>query len=114
MTAPTATSELLACEVAVLRALEMAGKRCRNVSRERRKMLIAETPDHLLYTQLPNASSDDACDALLKGAWDHLRLVLPDQPRVYAALDWYVRRLLVTRERHTRADLERVLAVARG
>ena len=49
---------------------------------------------------------------LLEGAWDHLRLVLPGRPKVYALCDWYVRELLVTRQQHTRADLERVLAVA--
>ena len=112
MTVTIDESTVLASEVAVLRALEMAGKRCRNVSRDRRKVLIAETPDHLLYTQLPNASRHEDCDRLLEGAWDHLRLVLPGRPKVYALCDWYVRELLVTRQQLTRADLERVLAVA--
>lgn len=105
----TDTPVFLACEMAVLRALEMAGKRCRNVSRERRKQLIDSTPDYLIYTQLINANTTADCDSILKGAWEHLALVLPDRPDLYAICDRYVRQLLVRRTPHTKAALAAVL-----
>ena len=111
MTAPTATSELHACEVAVLRALEVAGKKS---LRRWSRGSVPDVPAHLLHTHLRIAVTHSDCDKLVAGAWDHLRLVLPGQDRLYRACDWYVRELIVKRQPHTRADLERVLAVAHG
>lgn len=105
MTAPVDVDEFLAAEMAVLQALSMAGKRCRNVSRERRKMLVGSTPDHRIYEHLLNADSPAGCDRLLEGAWDHLRLVLPGRADLVAVCDGYVRNLLVRRAPHTRDGL---------
>lgn len=109
MTTTTGSQELLACEVAVLRALEVAGKK--SLGRNQRGAYPG-VPAHLLHTHLFLASTHDACDRFLVGAWDHLALVLPEQPKLYTAVDWYVRELIVKRRPHTRSDLEAVLAVA--
>lgn len=110
MTAPADTSaELYACEIAVLRALEVAAKRSLG---RRTRGTAPKVPAHMLHTHLCIAATHGDCDRVLTGAWDHLRLVLPGQPRLYAAVDWYVRELIVKRRPHTRADLEAVLAVA--
>lgn len=113
MTAPTATSELLACEVAVLRALEITGKKVRNSSRQYRGQL-SDVPTYLMHTHLHIARTHEECERYLVGAWEHLALVVPDRPKLIQACDWYVRELIVKRHPHTRADLERVLAVAHG
>ncbi|SNS58859.1 hypothetical protein [Rhodococcoides kyotonense] len=99
----------LACEMAVLRALEMAGKRCRGVSRERRKQLISQVPDYLLYMQLHYSDISADADRILDGAWAHLRLVLPGRTDLYQACDRYVRDLLARRTPHTKAALAAVL-----
>lgn len=102
------TDVLYACEVAVLRALEVAGKRGR--TRHHRSML-ADVPVHELHVFLRLATTDEGCDRFLTGAWDHLALVIPDHPRLYSVLDWYTRQLIVQRRPHTRDELRRVLAV---
>ncbi len=109
MTAPTVSQELLACEIAVLRALEVAGKKSlgRNV-----RGVYTGVPAHMLHTRRRIASTHAECDRLLTGAWEHLALVLPGQPKLYQAVDWYVRELIVKSHAHARADLEAVLAVA--
>ncbi|MBF6298219.1 hypothetical protein IU459_11775 [Nocardia amamiensis] len=98
------------CEMAVLRALEVAGKRARNSSRTNRELLAM--PPHEQHTARCLARHPEECDRLLPAAWDHLRIVLPDQPKVITAVDWYVRQLIVTRKPHTSEDLRCVLAVA--
>ncbi|GGG04120.1 hypothetical protein GCM10007304_17810 [Rhodococcoides trifolii] len=108
MTATVTIDEFLACEVAVLRALELAGKRCRgrqNGNPRQNRAHANGVPDYLLYTRLFNADTPDGCDRLLDGAWDHLALVLPGRHAMYEACDIYVRGLLVRREPHTRDRL---------
>lgn len=100
----------MACEIAVLRALELAGKRGRNSSRANRELL--DMPAHEQHTRMYLARTPEECDRLLAGAWDHLRIVLPDSERLITAVDWYVRQLIVTRQRHQRHELYAVLAVA--
>jgi hypothetical protein len=95
--------------MAVLRALEMAGKRCRGVARERRKQLIAQVPDYLLYTQLHFSDISTDADRILDGAWTHLALVVPGRPDLYAVCDRYVRQLLVRRTPHTKAAFAEAL-----
>ncbi|RDI32444.1 hypothetical protein DEU38_103177 [Rhodococcus sp. AG1013] len=109
MTTQTSSQELFACEVAVLRALEVAGKK--SLGRSHRGA-YTDIPAHLLHTHRRIAATHTECDRLLAGAWDHLAIVLPNQPKLYTAVDWYVRELIVKSRPHARADLEAVLAVA--
>ncbi|MGV9742867.1 hypothetical protein [Nocardia farcinica] len=98
------------CELAVLRALELAGKRARNSSRQNRALLTM--PAHEQHTVMCLARTPADCDRLLRDAWVHLQIVLPDHPKIITAVDWYVRELIVARRAHTQQDLRRVLAVA--
>lgn len=109
MTAPTISPELLACEIAVLRALEVAGKK--SLGRNDRGAYTG-VPAHELHTRRRIATNHTECDRLLSGAWEHLAIVLPGQPKVYQAVDWYVRELITKSQPHHRHDLEAVLAVA--
>ncbi|MDH6279521.1 hypothetical protein [Prescottella agglutinans] len=109
MTTHTGSQELLACEIAVLRALEVAGKK--SLGRNQRGIYTG-VPAHMLHTRRRIASSHAECDRLLAGAWEHLTIVLPGQPKLYTAVDWYVRELIVKSQAHDRCDLAAVLAVA--
>lgn len=109
MTAPAKTDRTLACEMAVLRALEVAGKK--SLKRWARGQ-VPDVPAHELHTRLRIANTHDECDKLLAGAWDHLSMVLPDEPKLRLTVDWYVRELIVTRQPHDREALDRYLAVA--
>jgi hypothetical protein len=96
------------CEMAVMRALELAGKRlltapvrgqCRNVK------------PWALHTQLRADVKD--LDRLMSGAWDTIReLGAPDA--VVAALDTYTRGLLATGAPHTTYRLGAALAPSRA
>ncbi|OZC59263.1 hypothetical protein CH276_22715 [Rhodococcus sp. 06-470-2] len=109
MTAATTDRTTLACEMAVLRALEVAGKK--SLKRWARGQ-VPDVPAHLLHTRLRIAQTHEECDKLLVGAWGHLTMVLPDEGRLVVAVDWYVRELIVKRQPHTRQHLDQVLAVA--
>lgn len=101
------TSTSLVVELAVLRALEVAGKRGR-LSREQ---MGVKCPTYAVHVVHELAGEPDGCDRLLAGAWSLLEVVVPGQDRLVQALDWYVRQLIVNRVPHTREDLDRVLAV---
>lgn len=111
----TATAEqtLLACEVAVLRALELAAKR--GGVRGRANGHLCEGPPHEWYLSeapVPLHKLDKAVD----GAWVHLTIALAGDPhaaQLLVACDTYLRELLTKRERHDREALRRYLAVAR-
>jgi hypothetical protein len=100
----------LAAELAVLRALEAAGKRGR-LSRSTLGVLKG-TPTHLVHTRVQLAMAPAECDRLLAGVWAHLDLILPGEARLVQACDWYVRELIVAQRPHSRRELDRVLAVA--
>lgn len=103
----TATTDVLyACEMAVLRALALAGKRARGSTRLLRGQL-ADIQPHLLHTRMRLSDPDVGTAEALA----HLALVLPDQPRLYQAVDWYVRRLIVEQRAHTTVELRKVLEV---
>lgn len=84
---------LLACDVAVRRALELASKRMLT-----RGFLLNQAlkdlPQYLIYTQLPAVNDDAKGDQLLRGAWT----CLPDQlgaiDGLVRGLDGYARSLL--------------------
>ncbi|WP_282775883.1 hypothetical protein [Nocardia sp. CC201C] len=103
---------MLAVEVGVLRALELAGKRARHTGGRPQRGELWKLDAWEVHTRRRLATTHAQCDRLLTGAWDLLRTVLPDQARVLAAADWYTRELIVTQQPHRAADLRRVLAVA--
>lgn len=107
-------SLLLACEVAVLRALEVAGKRCRTITRgDRFAYLDREgVPLYALHTRVALANDPDEVDRLFVGAWEHLRLVLPRTPAAIKACDQYTRRLVAEKKPHDRKALAEALAEA--
>lgn len=100
--APVATE--VVAELAVLRALEAAGKRARL---PRSCMATAKAvPSHTVHTEFELAADPADCDRLLSGVWDHLQLVLPaDAESLAIACDGYVRELIMRRIPHTRAAL---------
>lgn len=100
----------MACEMGVLRALELAGKR--GITRSARSRIKTDTPPHEYHTRVCLAVTEDDCTPLLADAWEHLAIVLPDCERIVTAMDWYVRRLIVSAQPYRRADLYQVLAVA--
>lgn len=102
---------LLLCELAVYRALEVAGKRMRGMqSRAVRADLVA-CEAHEVHTRISYASLNRRCDDLVKGAWVTLEEVLPGRPALYADLDAYVRELIEGKQPHSRESLRFVLAV---
>jgi hypothetical protein len=110
MTTSAPDCMMLAVEVGVLRALELAGKRARNTGRRSLEAMPGVAAWEV-HTRRRLATSPDDCDRLLRDVWELLSAVL-DQPRIIAAADWYTRQLIVTQQPHRAADLRRVLAVA--
>ena len=94
-------------ELAVLRALEAAGKRARL---PRPVMVEAATlVSHEVHVRFQLARDPAQCDRLLAGVFDHVRLVLPHPDPLVRTVDGYVRQLIVTRTPHHRTALQRVL-----
>lgn len=109
MTTATRSSVYLAAELSVLRALEAAGKRGR-LSRSQMGIVKGE-PTHTVHTIVRLAATPAECERLLSGVWVHLQLVTEGDGKLIAGLDWYVRELIVHQRKHTRGELDRVLAV---
>ncbi|MRH85999.1 hypothetical protein GFY24_00715 [Nocardia sp. SYP-A9097] len=103
---------MLATEVGVLRALELAGKRARHTGGRPGRGELYKLTAWEVHTHHRLAGTHEQCDRLLIGVWDLLRMVLPDQPRIIEAADWYTRQLIVTGQPHRATELRRVLAVA--
>lgn len=109
---PLITAETLdaLAELAVLRALEAAGKRARlprPCMAEARRL-----PSHTVHTRFTLAGSPADMDRLLDGVWAHLRMVLPAdiaEPTVNAC-DGYVRELISTQCHHQQTLLQHWLA----
>ncbi|MGW4123624.1 hypothetical protein [Nocardia sp. NPDC004711] len=102
----------LAVEVAVLRALELAGKRAHHSSGRSGRGQLYKLPAWQVHTARRLAAAPEQCDRLLVGVWDLLAQVVPDQPRIITAADWYVRQLIVSGRAHQASELRQVLAVA--
>lgn len=103
---------LLAVEVAVLRALELAAKRSRNTGyRGPRADAVRAIEAWEVYTVRRLATTPAECDRLLHKVWDLLAAVQVG-PRVVEAADWYTRQLIISQRPHTPADLRAVLEVA--
>lgn len=103
---------MLAVEVGVLRALELAGKRALRASGRPQRGQTWKVVPWEVHTHRRLATTHQDCDRLLTGVWDLLTTVLPDQPRIVEAADWYVRQLIVGQRLHSPADLRQVLEVA--
>ncbi|WP_433379129.1 hypothetical protein [Streptosporangium sp. CA-115845] len=79
----------LAANVAVMRALEVAGKRL--LTRDRRSQ-YQHLPAWKLHTEIP--AREDDLDRLLADAWTCLQQVLPHRGDLIGVVDEYVRDLL--------------------
>ena len=98
---------LLACEFAVHRALEVAGKRMldRNLRNK-----YQDTPAWLLYTFIE--VDEDKMDYVLSDAWTMFSVSAPEYAHLVPALDEYVRDLLSRGIQHDRSWLTDVLRMA--
>lgn len=107
-----------ACDLAVLRALELIGRRCAKSNRARFGVVAKSGLDwfevHTVWAPEPRA-----VDAALSGAWAVLpRLVSQHgccalvEPDVQVLLDAYVRELVASQRPHDFAELERRLTDA--
>ena len=96
---------------AVLRALELAGKRL--LSRQDRTSFSA-VPQHALHTCIP-VTSDEHGRRMLAGAWDHLQVLAQhldpglDTARLSSVLDQYCLQLMSQQRQHQPQLLARVL-----
>lgn len=107
---------LFACHVAVLRALDVAGKRMLEkihdpqlrARREEMRRQAAGIETHLRHTRLPVDTSE--MDRLLAGAWDSVVVAFPDAgPCLASQLDDYTRALIEGGEPHHIDYLRRAL-----
>lgn len=97
-------------ELAVLRALEAAGKRARLSHPD---MAAARRfPTHEVHVHFPLAERARGCDRLFSGVWDHLQLVLPNPfaEQLAGACDAYVRDRVMRQRPHSRDVLRAALA----
>lgn len=95
---------VLACDVAVRRALEVASKRMLN--RNNRGRTCIGMPSYLVYTCLPPVTDLARQNDVLRDAWN----CLPEEMEwLLPILDLYVRTLLVTGSRHAQDDLRKSL-----
>jgi hypothetical protein len=101
-----------ACDLAVVRALELIGKRCVRADRARYGTLaragLVWHEAHTVWKPEP-----DAVDAALSGAWAILPRLVNEhgccqvaEPALQATLDAYVRELVASSTPHRYADLE--------
>lgn len=90
---------LMACDVAVRRALELASKRMLT-----RGFLLNQSlrdmPQYLIYTRLPAVTDEARQGVLLKGAWESLPEAMCEITGLVEALDSYARSLVATSEQH--------------
>lgn len=108
--APRLTAGELAyvAELAVQRALELAGKRLLTRHWRASKPDLNHAPATTLHVHIPAAEHD--LDRLLAGAWDPLLAVVPGADELVGRLDEYVRDLLRTSTAHEARYLARVLS----
>lgn len=101
------------CEVAVLRALDLAGKRLRGSSPRNIRSGLMSIPTHELHANPTLMASSDpkwTSEALLEGAWGHLDLVLPGRHDLIASLNVYVQDLLSQQDLHDPDKLRPIVA----
>lgn len=98
----------LAADVAVVRALEIAGKRMRSKNRPMRGELQPAAEPWLLHTVRPVPAAQ--LDYALEGAWTSVQALCPQLARHVPMLDTYVRQLLQAGVAHESRFLTKVLA----
>lgn len=99
------------CEMAVLRALEHAGKRMRGSSPRNLRSGLMTVPTHELHCNSVVASaSTHTTDSLMEDAWTPLTITLPGREALVADLDDYVRLLIDTRQPHDPEWLRPIVA----
>lgn len=104
---PPCEELLSAAHLAVLRALEFAGKRL--ITRARRGELLP-LPAWTRHVNLAVEPAD--LDRLLDGIWDMVAAALPAHPGLVPVLDRYVRDLLLAGQAHELRYLQTALATA--
>lgn len=104
---PPCEELLNTANLAVLRALELAGRRMVPRSEKR---FAPDVPVYERHTALVVELAD--LDRLISGAWDMLTVAMPDRPSLVDVLDAYTREALYAGRRHTLADLRDRLAAA--
>jgi hypothetical protein len=95
-------------EFGAVRALELAGKRMLNNGPRANRGQLRDVEPWAIHTHLQVADADD----VLSGAYNLLRLCLPDQPCIHATIDNYVRERLALQQPHDRERLLTMLAEA--
>jgi hypothetical protein len=104
-----------AVESAVVRALEVAGKKLLGSGGRGDRHRSApgrQVPAWNVHTTVPRPIEDADVDRLLAGAWTTLDAVMPDQPCIRVAADTYCRALLMSGKPHSRDGLVEVLQYA--
>jgi hypothetical protein len=96
---PSEDCLLLACDVAVRRALEVGSKRMLT-RRHLADQSLRTVEPHLIYTRLPAVHETDAQDRILAGAWCSLPEPMLAIPELIPALDGYARSLLASGTDH--------------
>lgn len=104
---PPCEALLSAANLAVLRALEFAGKRL--ITRATRGEMLPK-PEWTRHTYITVSPSD--LDRLLDGVWTLLDEAIPDEIGLSDVLDRYVRELLLAGQEHDRRYLQVALAQA--
>lgn len=104
---PPCEELLTTSHLAVMRALEFAGKRL--ITRAQRGEVLPK-PEWTRHTLLQVVPAD--LDRLLDGVWVLLEAAMPDRPGLSQVLDAYVRELLLAREEHQLRYLQVALARA--
>lgn len=95
---------VLACDVAVRRALELASKRM--LTRNMLSLDLRGVPAWQRYARLPRILDPERQNQLLAGAWS----CMPDElTGILPMLDRYARSLLVTGDLHTTDGLRLVI-----
>jgi hypothetical protein len=104
---------LQAVELAVLRALEIAGKRMLSKAGRTVRGEVTCEPWRI-HTQLPTTLDvgDPSMDRLLEGAYTALDEVMPERPMVRRAVDSYVRQLIAAQRDHSPSALVAALSQA--
>lgn len=96
---------LVASDVTVRRALELAGKRMLTASL---RGMYADLPAHKMHTKVRVSGDESQLDRILAGAWDHVDEAfedIADPARMKALLDRYAKGLINSNMEHNRSLL---------
>lgn len=108
MSCPPCDEVVPLAHLAVLRALELVGRRMIPRSEKRN---APDVPAYEMHTELVAEAAE--LDKLMRGAWDMLAVAMPDRPDLVAALDAYTRTTVFEGRPHTLAAMRDHLETAR-